>query len=104
MQVQKVDGVAKLLDSGFVGRGNLALIMERLQGPDLYDFISDLESALDEDIARCLFKLALRIIIECFNLGIVHRDIKDENLVFDDTDHLKLTDFGWATFHDHVAD
>jgi serine/threonine protein kinase len=102
--VQKVDGVVKLLDSRFVGRGNLALIMERLPGPELYDFISDLESAMDEDMAHCLFKQSLRIVIECYNLGIAHRDMKDENLMFDDTDHLKLTDFGCATFHDHAVD
>jgi protein-serine/threonine kinase len=102
--VQKVDGVVKLLDSRFVGRGNLALIMERLPGPDLYDFISNRESAMDEDMAHCLFKQALRIVIECYNLGIVHRDIKDENLVFDDTDHLKLIDFGCAAFYDHAVD
>jgi len=102
-RVQEIPGVVELLDSRYVGQGNLALIMERLRGPDLFEFISDRESAMSEDIAHSLFKQTLHIVMECYKLGIVHRDIKDENLVFDDTDHLKLIDFGCATFVDHTV-
>ena len=102
-RAQEVPGVVKLFDSHWVGQGNLALVMEQLPGPDLFDFISDRESAMSEDIAHSLFKQSLNIVMECFKLGIVHRDIKDENLVFDDTDHLKLIDFGCATFIDHTV-
>jgi proto-oncogene serine/threonine-protein kinase Pim-2 len=100
--MQEVDAVVKLIEHRFVGRGNLALIMERLEGPDLYEFISDRESAMDEDIAHCLFKQVLVLVIECHKRGIVHRDIKDENIMFDSTDHLKLIDFGGATYLDYV--
>ena len=100
-QMQEVDGVVKLIDHRFVGPGNLALIMERLQGPDLYDYINCQESAMDEDVANHLFKQVLSTVIECHELGIVHRDIKDENIMFDSTNHLKLIDFGGATFLDY---
>jgi serine/threonine protein kinase len=42
------------------------------------------------------------MIVECLNLGIVHRGVKNEDR-FDDTDHLKLIDFGCATFRDHAV-
>ena len=102
--MQEVDGVVKLIDHRFVGPGNLALIMERLQGPDLYDYINCQESAMDEDVANHLFKQVLSTVIECHELGIVHRDIKDENIMFDSTAHLKLIDFGGATFLDSTGD
>ena len=90
--------MVKLIDHRIVGHGNLALIMERLAGPDLHDYINVQESAMDEDIAHCLFKQVLETVIECHKRGIVHRDIKDENVMFDHTDHLKLIDFGGATY------
>ena len=90
--------MVKLIDHRFVGHGNMALVMERLEGPDLYDYINSQESAMDEDIAHCLFKQVLLVVIECHKHGIVHRDIKDENIMFDHTNHLKLIDFGGATF------
>jgi serine/threonine protein kinase len=96
--MQDVAGVVKLIDHRFVGEGNLALIMERLEGPDLYDYINTQESAMDEDIAHHLFKQILDTVIECHKRGIVHRDIKDENIMFDHTNHVKLIDFGGATF------
>jgi serine/threonine protein kinase len=45
-----------------------------------------------------LFKQVLDTVILCHKRGIVHRDTKDENLMFDHTNHLKLIDFGGATF------
>ena len=99
-----MSGVVKLIDHRFVGHGNMALVMERLEGPDLYDYINSQESAMDEDIAHCLFKQVLLIVIECHKHGIVHRDIKDENIMFDHTNHLKLIDFGGATFLDYAVD
>jgi serine/threonine protein kinase len=101
--MQEVAGVAKLIDYRFVGEGNLALIMERLEGPDLYDFINDRESAMDEIIAHCRFKRVLHTVIECRKRGIVLRDINDENLMFDNTDRLKLIDFGGAVFLDSAV-
>jgi len=102
-RMQEVDGVVKLIDHRFVGQGNLALIMERLEGPDLFDYIQCQESAMDEDIAHCLFKQVLLTVPECHKRGVVHRYIKDKNIVFDHTNHLKIIDFGGAAFLDVAA-
>ena len=97
-RVQDIPGVVQLYDQGILGDGSLAIITERLKGPDLFDYISDREHPMDEDVAQFLFAQVLQIVIRCYQNGVVHRDIKDENIMFDETDKLKLIDFGCATF------
>ena len=97
-RLQGIPGVVQLYDQGMLGNGSFAIIMERLKGPDLFDYISDRECAMDEDVAQFLFAQVFQIVIKCFQNGVVHRDIKDENIMFDENDKLKLIDFGCATF------
>ena len=101
-QVADVPGVIQLIDY-FDMSHSYYIVMERFNSKDLFDFISE-QGCLRENLARHLFKQVLDIVVQCHARGVLHRDIKDENLLIDLTTHqIKLIDFGSGThLHDGV--
>ena len=101
-QVSDVPGVIRLIDY-FDMSHSYYIVMERFNSKDLFDFISE-EGPLGENLARHLFRQVLDTVSQCHNLGVLHRDIKDENILIDlQTHQLKIIDFGSGTYlHDAV--
>ncbi|KAH8923695.1 Pkinase-domain-containing protein [Atractiella rhizophila] len=62
---------------------------------DLFECIEQ-HQMLDEARARLIFRQIVDVLCYLQELGVCHRDIKDENIVVDDEFNVKLIDFGSA--------
>ena len=91
------DGIAALYDYGEVD-GRAFIVMELCPGRPLSDIIEEHSRGLPEDrVVTVLIQLA-RALDAAHAKGVVHRDVKPENLLIDEDDDwaLKITDFGIA--------
>ena len=64
---------------------------------DLFDYIRE-QGRMKEDEARRVFRQVLGAVQHIHFCGVVHRDIKDENIVLNrETGKIKIIDFGCGT-------
>ncbi len=88
--------IIRLLDT-FENPDYIYIVMERLQGGDLYEYLNKRDFKVSETRARTIVHSMATALYYLHSYGIVHRDIKLDNvLMVDETDEseLKLVDFG----------
>jgi len=70
---------------------------------DLFDFISD-NGPLEEDLVKKIFRQIIETVQKIHAAGVIHRDIKDENILIDtQSKNVKIIDFGsGARLHEEV--
>lgn len=74
------------------------MVPHGLPGMDLFDYI-ELKVNMEEDECRSIFIQVARALHHLhIKAGVVHRDIKDENVVLDGAGNIKLIDFGSAAY------
>ena len=100
-RVQGVSGVIQLIEY-FERSDSFVYILERPEhSKDMFDFITE-KKRMSEVLAVKLFKQIVQTIVDCHKQGVIHRDIKDENiLVNHKAETIRLIDFGSGGFlHD----
>ena len=69
---------------------HIVLILEYASGGTLKQFISDRKEIIEEDQARDLFKQLIEPVRYFHKKGIIHRDLKTDNIVFTENGTLKV--------------
>ena len=104
--VKNIEGTVKILDF-FERVDSYVIVMERPEScKDMFDYISE-KGSLDEKVAANFFRQVVQTVLACHSSGVIHRDIKDENILVNlKTGKLKLIDFGSGSFikDDHYTE
>eukprot|EP00826_Nyctotherus_ovalis_P017809 TRINITY_DN15263_c0_g5_i1.p1 TRINITY_DN15263_c0_g5~~TRINITY_DN15263_c0_g5_i1.p1 ORF type:complete len:277 (+),score=29.72 TRINITY_DN15263_c0_g5_i1:135-965(+) len=91
------------MNCAFVDRESLYLVMDYLDGGDLRFHLARQKKFCEAETSSFPFVI-LEFMAACIisaleyihNNGIIHRDVKPENLIFDSRGYLKVSDFGIA--------
>uniref|UniRef100_A0A096LQY5 PAS domain-containing serine/threonine-protein kinase n=1 Tax=Poecilia formosa TaxID=48698 RepID=A0A096LQY5_POEFO len=92
VQHHNIVKVAEVFENG----SYFQMVMEKHgDGLDLFEFI-DMQPRLDEPLASYIFRQIVAAVFYLRAKNIIHRDIKDENVIIDKCFHIRLIDFGSA--------
>ncbi|XP_063306033.1 ribosomal protein S6 kinase-related protein [Pelobates fuscus] len=83
------------LGNSWQGQQHLFIMCSYCSFGDLYSLWTS-SKHIDEDTLRIFAAELITVLAYLHDLGIVHRDVKMENILLDERGHLKLSDFGLA--------
>lgn len=84
----------------------LVLVLEHQRGGDCSDFLAKAGGMVCENFAACIAKQLFNALACCHENGIIHRDVKAENVMFAESlpcegvPDLRVIDFGLSTRYD----
>lgn len=89
-----IPGVIRIID-WYEHQKSFVIVMERPEAvQDLFDFITE-QGPLGENLSRNFFTQVVETILKCHQAGVLHGDMKDENLLVEKkSGKLRLIDFG----------
>ncbi|KAI4316395.1 hypothetical protein L6164_024379 [Bauhinia variegata] len=75
-------------------------VMEYVRGGELFAKVA--KGKLKEDMARKYFQQLISAVDFCHSRGVSHRDLKPENLLLDESENLKISDFGLSALPEQL--
>ena len=90
---------------GVINRNNTQktsqyIILENAPNKELLKYIRFPNTYFDEKLGKLIFYKILKGIQAIHEDGICHRDIKPQNILFDEDFNIKICDFGYSTHND----
>ena len=71
------------------------VVMDLAPGGDLLNYIKT-RKCVKEHFSKKIFQQLLQAVKHCHRNGVLHRDLKCENILLDEGNNVKITDFGFA--------
>lgn len=82
----------------FENKDKIVIVMEYASRGDLYDYVCE-KQRITEHEARHFFRQIVSAVQYCHRNGIVHRDLKLENILLDGNGNVKIADFGLSNLY-----
>ena len=79
------------------GAGEIIMVLEYMPGKDLYHRIKEVKT-MSEIQAFVYFSQIVKGVQFLHENGIAHRDLKPDNILFSDSETLKIADFSLANY------
>ena len=91
--------MVKLFET-FETEKHFLIVMELCAGGDLLTYVRK-RRKLGEKVAKHFFKQIIEGLLHIHQKGILHRDIKLDNILLDEKGNVKIADFGVGKFIPH---